>query len=117
MRYKTELTLVLAMTFVASGALKAQEENVSERYTAYELMSKYYNENFKPFKKKNIYVGLAFSLEDVSQKNTSGFLQDVIDGQSLDYSILLKTGSLRILRLWKHKVFPCHQPIRECRDR
>jgi len=55
-------------------------------------MSKYYNENFKPFKKRNVYIGLAFSLDDVRKENTSGLLQNVIDGSELEYSILLKGG-------------------------
>lgn len=92
MRYKILLSIALVTAILAPNAIRAQEEKISEKYTAYELMSKYYNENFRPFKKKNIYVGLAFSLEDVQQSNTSGLFQDVIDGQSLDYSILLKTG-------------------------
>ena len=92
MRFKILLLIAWASAVLAPNAINAQEENVSEKYTAYELMSKYYNENFRPFKKKNIYVGLAFSLEDVQQSNTTGLFQDVIDGQSLDYSILLKTG-------------------------
>jgi hypothetical protein len=70
----------------------AQDENTDENTKAYDLMSKYYNEDFNPFKKKNIYIGLAFSLEDLQQENTKGLIQDVVDGQSLKYNLLLKGG-------------------------
>jgi hypothetical protein len=70
----------------------AQSEDPKENSTTYDLMSKYYNENFHPFKKKNVYIGLAFSLEDLQQENTTGLLQNIVDGQSFNYNILLKSG-------------------------
>jgi hypothetical protein len=75
-----------------SGNLKAQQKDSSENYTPYELMSSYYNEDFKPFKKKNAYFGLAFSLEDRKQTNSTNILETVIDGERLNYDISLKGG-------------------------
>ncbi len=82
------------MTFLVlpSNSLVAQEVDTAKNYTAYEFMSKYYNEDFKPFKKKNIYIGLAFSLENKQKENTTGLLQNIVDGNSLSYNLELKSG-------------------------
>ncbi|MEZ5199679.1 MAG: hypothetical protein R2764_25845 [Bacteroidales bacterium] len=66
------IIFMLAFAVLFPGVMKAQKENPDENYTAYELMSKYYKENFHPFKKKNVYLGLAFSLEGLQQENTTG---------------------------------------------
>jgi hypothetical protein len=84
--------LILTLAMVFPNIMVAQDENTDENTKAYDLMSKYYNEDFNPFKKKNIYIGLAFSLEDLQQENTKGLIQDVVDGQSLKYNLLLKGG-------------------------
>lgn len=84
------ITIVFVVLF--SSVLSAQENDTDQNYTAYELMSKYYNDNFHPFKKKNVYLGLAFSLEDLQQENTTGLLQNIVDGQKLQYNILVKSG-------------------------
>lgn len=92
MRKQIVLTLTFSIAILISNEVLGQEKEAKENYTAYDLMSKYYNEHFKPFKKKNIYLGLSFSLDDTRQKNTSGLFQNVIDGKELEYSILLKGG-------------------------
>ncbi len=84
--------LILTLAIVFPNIMVAQDENTDENTKAYDLMSKYYNEDFSPFKKKNIYIGLAFSLEDLQQENTKGLIQDVVDGKSLKYNLLLKGG-------------------------
>lgn len=83
-------TWILFVVF--SGNLKAQEINSADKYTPYELLSSYYNQDFRPFKKKNAYVGLALSLEDKKQTNTTNLLETVIDGERLNYDISLKGG-------------------------
>jgi hypothetical protein len=92
MRNNYGIIIMLVFAVLFPDTITAQKENPDENYTAYELMSKYYNENFHPFKKKNVYLGLAFSLEDLQQENTTGLLQNVVNGQSLNYNILLKSG-------------------------
>ena len=92
MKNKYGFILMLTLAVVFPDNMLAQEEKSAEKLTAYELMSKYYNENFSPFKKRNVYIGLAFSLEDLQQENTTGLFQNVVDGQSLDYNIALKGG-------------------------
>lgn len=82
------LTLLFTVQYTYS-----QETDTVVNYTSYELLSSYYNgDDFKPFKKKTGYVGLAFSLHDQQSENNQGFVQDIIDGESLDYTILFKGG-------------------------
>ena len=77
---------------IAFGSFERTTKRQLRKYTPYELMSSYYNQDFKPFKKKNAYVGLAFSLEDKKQTNTTNILETVIDGERLNYDISLKGG-------------------------
>ncbi len=79
------------LLFGTSG-LVAQEMDSTAKYTPYELMSSFYNNNFRPFKKKNLYLGISFALENRMLTNTSGLLQNVIDGERLNYNLLLRTG-------------------------
>jgi hypothetical protein len=55
-------------------------------------MSKYYEDDFNPFRKKNVYLGLSFSLDDRKEENTTGLLQNVIDGQSNSFNFKVKGG-------------------------
>ena len=70
----------------------AQQDEVKENYSVYELMSSYYNEDFKPFKKRNIYLGLALSLEDRISQNSTNLIETIIDGERLNYDLSLKVG-------------------------
>ncbi|HEY9113332.1 MAG TPA: hypothetical protein VIN10_01445 [Bacteroidales bacterium] len=92
MRNNYGFIIILALAMLFPDVLFSQEEKSDENYTAYELMSKYYNEDFNPFKKRNVYVGFAFSLNDLQQENTTGLLQNVVNGQSLDYNLVFKGG-------------------------
>ena len=69
------------------------------QYTPYELLSSYYDDgSFKPFAKKNWFVGAAFSVEDKTQENTSNFLSTVISGKSSAYDFTLKGGTTLLYR-------------------
>ena len=83
--------LLAIILFIHSVNLKAQQK-MDEGYTPYELMSSYYNQDFRPFQRKNIYMGLSFSLEDRQLNNTSNLLEKVIEGDRLNYDIQLKGG-------------------------
>ncbi|WP_439183531.1 hypothetical protein [Carboxylicivirga taeanensis] len=88
---RTSLTVLMILySFYSVDA--QQEELKTDGYTPYELLSSYYNSNFHPFKKKNIYVGLSFSLEDKRLQNTDYLVQQVIDGERLNYDIVAKFG-------------------------
>jgi hypothetical protein len=89
---KKPLLTIWLLSILFSSNLKAQHQKDSVEYTPYELMSSFYNEDFKPFKKKNGYIGLAFNLEDRIQTNTTNILQTVISGERLNYEIDLKGG-------------------------
>ncbi|NJN26360.1 MAG: hypothetical protein HC819_10460 [Cyclobacteriaceae bacterium] len=85
------IAMVVVMVFLLSHNTQAQEKEKND-YTPYELMSSYYNQDFRPFKKKNVYLGLALDLEDRQSTNTTGLIENIIDGDRLNYSILLKGG-------------------------
>ena len=71
----------------------AQENTRNEgTRTPYELMSSYYAEQFKPFQKKNIYTGLAFSLSDKNLSNVNQLVRNVVNGKDKAFSIILKGG-------------------------
>ena len=84
----------LSSLMFLSEAIWAQDikEERDSIYTPYELLSTYYSDSFKPFKKGNFFTGLAFSVADKKMTNTNYLVQQVIDGQRLDYDILLKGG-------------------------
>ncbi|WP_167611070.1 hypothetical protein [Maribellus sediminis] len=85
---------LLAMLITLPGFLFAQEDSlrIDEKVTPYDLLSSYYSSNFHPFQKGNFYVGLAFSITDKKLTNTNYLIQQVVDGERLDYDILLKGG-------------------------
>ncbi|SIN73321.1 hypothetical protein [Algoriphagus halophilus] len=70
----------------------AQTDSTDRNYTPYELLTSYYEQDFKPFKKRNIYTGLRFNLTDKYEENTDYLIQNIIDGDRLDYNIVLKGG-------------------------
>lgn len=91
---KFNLTLLFILSFCTSIHLFGQNDTVitKSNYTPYELLSSYYGNNFKPFSKKNIYAGFSFSLSDKKMENTDYLIQKVVDGEKLNYDILLKGG-------------------------
>lgn len=85
--------ILISCLVLFSLALIAQEENQEKlKYSPYELLSSYYNTDFKPFKKGAVYIGLSLSLEDRLQENTQGLFQNVIEGDRINFDILLKGG-------------------------
>ena len=82
------LSLMMTLTY-----LNAQvQDSISAKSTPYDLLSTYYKSDFKPFKKNNWYVGLAFSLDDKKSTNSEGLVQTIVDGDNLDYNLLFKGG-------------------------
>lgn len=60
----------------------------------YELMSKYYQDDFHPFAKGNTYVGFAFSLKDQKLVNQARIFDKVLDGQDFSYDLTFRGGYL-----------------------
>lgn len=90
---KKGILIITVLSLLISKANAQQEQNQLDTvYTPYELMSSYYENNFAPFKKKNIYIGLSFSIEDKQLENADYLIQRVINGDRLDYDIVLKGG-------------------------
>lgn len=58
----------------------------------FDLMSKYYEEEFHPFSKKNWYMGFAFSLQDQKLQNQARLFDKVLDGQDLNYDLTFRGG-------------------------
>jgi hypothetical protein len=84
--------IVCFLTSSLFGTLMAQEKEAPKEYTPYELLSSYYNNEFKPFKKRNVYLGLAFNLEDRSQTNVTNILGTIIQGDRDNFDLTLKGG-------------------------
>ncbi|WP_075604045.1 hypothetical protein [Saccharicrinis aurantiacus] len=83
------VVLSLAFNFLLAYG---QDDKKSSEYSPYELLSSYYHNDFKPFKKGSWYVGMGFDFSDQKSLNTKGLLQNVLDGNDLNYSIQLKGG-------------------------
>lgn len=88
--------LVTGFLFCVSFALQAQVNDTIKKeeksYTPYELLMSYYNTDFNPFKKGTIYTGVSMSLEDRSQENTENIFEKVIEGNRVNFNILIKGG-------------------------
>ncbi|MCY1719974.1 hypothetical protein OU798_06440 [Prolixibacteraceae bacterium Z1-6] len=91
MKYISLLGLLLLL-YPCLVSAQQKEAKVDSTYTPYELLSSYYNGNFHPFKKKNIYIGVDFNIEDKKLENTDYIIQKILDGERLNYDIHLKGG-------------------------
>lgn len=76
------------------GLLISSLSIAQEKSDPYELMSKYYEEDFNPFAKGNWYVGFAFSLQDQKLQNQQRLFDKVLEGQDLNYDLTFKGGYL-----------------------
>lgn len=85
--------LIIMCALCSNSAISQKRHKVKDStYTPYELISSYYSTQFKPFKKNNVFVGFAMSLEDKKDENVQGIVQTVLDGDRLNYDINLKGG-------------------------
>jgi hypothetical protein len=84
--------VAILMLFPAFLFAQADSRQIKQKSSPYDLLSGYYSDNFHPFQKGNFYMGLAFSVTDKNLTNTNYLFQRVIDGDRLDYDILLKGG-------------------------
>ena len=91
MHYLIKSILALSILCMISSNVSAQDQTTAKP-SPYDLMSKYYNDDFKPFAKGSGYLGLAFSLQDQALQNTQRLFDKVIDGNELNYNIELKGG-------------------------
>lgn len=91
---KIKIILTIGFLLFTTNSIFSQQltEKKDSTYTAYDLMSNYYHNSFKPFKKNNVYIGFAFSLEDKKLQNVDYLIKKVIDGEKMDYDIKLKGG-------------------------
>ena len=83
------LPIIFIVSLVFSIKTNGQE---AEAKDPYDLMSKYYEENFNPFSKSSWYVGFAFSLEDRKLQNQARLFDKVLVGEDLKYDLTFKAG-------------------------
>lgn len=88
--YKPIVVFLILFTEVAWS--QTNEIQTDSTFTPYELLTSYYNNNFKPFKKKSIYIGLGLSLEDRQLENTDIFVETILDGDRTQFDIDFKGG-------------------------
>jgi len=86
------LTLLLLITFAVNAIAQQDTTDIDIKNSPYELLSSYYSDNFRPFKKGNFYTGLAFSVADNKMTNTDYLVQKVVDGEKQNFQILVKGG-------------------------
>ncbi|MCV9386278.1 hypothetical protein [Reichenbachiella ulvae] len=86
------LSLFLFLSLISNAQNKMELDSLEDGFTPYELLSSYYDESFKPFKKGKIYLGFAFSLENKKLENTNYLVQQVIDGDRSEFDLSLKGG-------------------------
>lgn len=92
-RINYSISLGVIIFFMTFLNVNAQQKEAEKDYTPYELLSSYYNSSeFKPFKKKTWYAGLAFSWEDKESENNQQLFQKILEGNNNDYSISVKGG-------------------------
>ncbi len=91
-KYTTVFCGLLLITLNVLGQSEEKVKVKEAKRTPYELLTTYYNDDFKPFKKGTIYFGSSLSLEDRSMENTESLFQKVLDGDRVNFNILLKGG-------------------------
>ncbi len=92
--YKVIILCIILLFAGFNTKVLAQESTNTKKddYTPFELLSSYYENDFRPFKKSNFYLGLAFSLEDKKLFNTDYLIEQVLNGGKKNFDILLKGG-------------------------
>lgn len=84
--------IVCVFLFAHVSWSQTNETQKDSVFTPYELLTSYYNNNFKPFKKKSIYIGLGLSLEDRQLENTDILVETILDGDRTKFDLDFKGG-------------------------
>lgn len=84
--------VVFLILFAHVSWSQTNEIKADSTFTPYELLTSYYSNNFKPFQKKNIYVGLSLALEDRKSENINVLVGTILDGDRTKFDINLKSG-------------------------
>lgn len=88
---KKSYILLLVVIFLYSP-LYSQVLEKSDEEEKYESLSDYYNDDFHPFLKGNAYFGFSMSLEDRQMENTDNLFQKVLNGNRVNFNVLLRGG-------------------------
>ncbi len=95
MNHMKNFLKIIVVCLLLSPQLFWSQQTITEKdstHTPYELLSSYYNNNFHPFKKKNIYVGLALSLQDRQIQNTDVLIEKILEGDRKKFDTRLRGG-------------------------
>jgi len=84
--------LIFLITLSLEAIAQEDKTDLDTKSTPYDLLSSYYSNNFHPFKKGNFFTGLAFSVADKKMTNTDYLIQKVVDGERLNFDVLIKGG-------------------------
>ena len=80
------------LTHSLFGQNSGDSTQQKESYSAYELISSFYDTNFHPFSKGNMYAGISFTIRDRQQENTTGLLVNTLTGEDLSFRIRSRAG-------------------------
>jgi hypothetical protein len=84
--------LTLAALFMPDRVISQEQNQKQKKPDPYDLMSKFYEQDFNPFAKGNWYVGFAFSLKDQNLQNQARLFDKVLDGHDLSYDLTFRGG-------------------------
>lgn len=89
----SHVSFLMLILICMSPCVFAQDKSEDQKTSdPFELMSKYYEEDFRPFSKGNAYVGFAFSLKDQYLQNQPRLFDKVLDGNELSYDLTFRGG-------------------------
>jgi len=86
------MKFILLIMLLGFGTLTGFGQDNTESNDLRSLMLTYYDEDFKPFKKRNWYTSFEMALKKEDLINEPQILENVIDGHSSNYEIGLSTG-------------------------
>lgn len=93
MTIKHQFLLLFSIGLLFAFPCLAQKDTLKTNpKDPYELMSRYYEENFNPFTKGSKYVGFAFSLKDQKLQNQARLFDKLLYGEDLNYDLTFKGG-------------------------
>lgn len=91
--YKLIMTsILLCISLGLSAQMNDTIPQNSKTFAPYYLLTSYYDTDFNPFKKGTVYIGASLSLEDRSQENTENIFEKIVEGNRVNFNVLVKSG-------------------------
>ena len=89
---KTILALTLALSFSYLAAPEIYAQDTTKKYSAQDLISDYYDEDFRPFSRDVWLTKLSFSLSDKQLNNVARLFDRVVEGSEFSFNLGLSAG-------------------------